>query len=199
LELHTSPWKRPEVTPLDLTPQANSLAADATGSHFAAALGNRVIACEPRDWHIRREVQESDWAIEVAISDDGALVAHASRKELVLTEVSSGARAWSLPREGTRALTFHPSGQHLVAVFQNSRIGIADVSPRADRRWRELWVEARRTVSPDPFWQKLQSVDIEELTRRQRARLELQLQRQIESWTKEYESAVSEKVILRMR
>jgi hypothetical protein len=136
LQFYSSPWKTPRSVPLDMTPQGNRMASDSGGHRVAAALGRRWVVWDAQDWRVLREVSESDWAIYVALSADGRLVAHSSRQEIVLTDVDTGARVRTLPIDSERDLTFHPSGRYLL-VATHDGFGMIGIDLQAERHWKE--------------------------------------------------------------
>jgi hypothetical protein len=181
-----------------MTSQVNDMAADGRGLSFAAAVGVGVVVCRPPEWRVEQEWKESDWAIAVAMSHDGRFVAHASRGEVVVTEADTGTRRRVLSEQASRAMALHPSGQYLVVVRQDGSLRMYDLDSRAEGHWRQVTIGATESVSLEHVIAQLPPLDPAELEQ-QRAELESALQKQIDSWAKEYESAVSEKVIERMR
>jgi hypothetical protein len=123
------------------------MASDSTGRRIAVALGRRCVVWEAQNGRVLREVPESDWAINVALSADGRLVAHSSRQEIVLTDVETGARVKKLPIDSEVALTFHPSGRYLLAATHDG-VGIVEIDQQAESQWRQHeQVPSERIVS----------------------------------------------------
>ena len=199
-DLFTRPWKEPRAVPLDLSPQVNQTANNRSGSCLAAALGRRVVVWSMPDGRVLRDVPESDWAICVALSDDGALLAHSSRKEVVVTEVRTGLRLTTFPQEGARKLAFHPSGRFLLGTFESFPLGMAVLDSQATGEWRHLDVGDQKMVNMSPIIKRFQTVDPAELEKKHRAMLESAIERVESQWLAEAPgSKMSETVRDRVR
>jgi hypothetical protein len=109
---------------VDTPAHITAVASDSTGHRIAMPAGQAVRVWDVRDdqWSLAANIPEGDLATGVAISADGSLVAHASRQELAISEVSTARRLHALPGHSDRFLAFHPSGNWLVAGASTLRL-----------------------------------------------------------------------------
>jgi hypothetical protein len=142
LEYYTSPWKQPTLVRINLTGQINGMAGDSAGHRLAVALGNRAAVWDARDWRLLRRVPEKNQAIAVALGDDGRLLAHASREEVVVTDVDTGTRVSMLPWKNARQVAFHPSGKVLIAVFEGGVMEMVDLDEQGAKQRRKLSIKS---------------------------------------------------------
>jgi hypothetical protein len=109
---------------------------------MAASLGQRCVVWDTQDWRVLCDVAERDWASSVALSADGGLMAHFSRQEIAITDVSTGARVRTLPidcellKNSETGLSFHPSGQFQLAAAHDG-LGIIQIGKQAKPQWKQ--------------------------------------------------------------
>ncbi len=198
LEFYSSPWKEAAIVPLDTATRVHSLARDSAGQRLAAALDDRVVVWATEDWGVIREIRAPKGAAAVALSAQGRRLAYASREDIMVAEVDTGAQVSFPPlRNSAREMFFHPSGQYLTATqFHTSVTSLLDT--QAESPWRELKVGDRQTVSLQSVVQHLKAIEPEEVERKLRSKMETDLQQHADSLIKGYGRDEAEKVVQRM-
>lgn len=114
MECYKEPWTEPEIVALDASVPINGITADAAGQRAAMSLGRSVAVWEVGTWKQLLIVPQDDWAIDVALSHDGRLLAYTTRQEVVAIEVDSGNQILSRSISSDRHLAFSPSATWLV-------------------------------------------------------------------------------------
>jgi hypothetical protein len=144
---YRAPWNEPAPLGLDTPGHITGVASDASRQRVAMAAGScvRVWDVAGGAWNLVADIPEQDLAICVAISADGKLVAHSSRKEneVVVLEVASGKALVSCPGVQCKAMAFHPSGEWL-AVAGNP-FGLIAIKEKP--HWRDLYVAGKQPAA----------------------------------------------------
>ncbi len=117
LYCYCEPWDKPLPIPCDLASHMGGLASDASHTRVAMAASDsamlegtvRVCDVSSSQWKVVREISDPGFPTAVAISADGTRVAHASLREVVVTNVADGKRLFACS-ERARSLAIHPSG-----------------------------------------------------------------------------------------
>jgi hypothetical protein len=130
------PYDKPQPLALDTPAHITGVEGAASGKRVAMAAGSRVRVWDLASgtWNLLADIPETDLAIAVAISADGKLVAHSSRREIVVTEVATGRRVASCPNVSCRRMKFHPSGDWIACA--GGSCGLVGVGE--DPHWRAL-------------------------------------------------------------
>jgi hypothetical protein len=170
---YLQPWLSGQAVLLETPAHVTALASDSAGQRTAIAAGDRVqiwdsLASEPK--HIV-DIPERDLAIGVSISADGKRVAHASRQEIVISDVTAGKPLIAVLATSHRQLAFHPSGEWL-AVAGNT-LGLISVND--DPHWRNLFIGGKSALAAGAqllFREKLKGIDLNAMERQQRAAME---------------------------
>lgn len=138
IDVYQAPWRAGVSSGIDTQPHIGAVSSDAAGRRVAMAAGNliRVWDLNGETWTSVANIPEPDLAIGLAITADGATVAHSSRKEIVVTRIADGEALARLPGRSSKNLAFHPSGHWLVATGRT--LGLIDV--RGDVAWRQLTI-----------------------------------------------------------
>jgi hypothetical protein len=97
----------------------------------------RVWAVDTDPWLLLGDVPERDLPISAALSPDGALVAHASRQEAVVTSLADHRKLCSFPPGGQRQVAFHPDGKFVVFAAMTD-LGVVQLEPQPT--WHKLVV-----------------------------------------------------------
>lgn len=170
---YQEPWRSGQPTLIETPAHVTALASDAKAQRTAIAAGDRVqiwdsLSSQPK--HIV-DILESDLAISVSISADGKLTAHASRREIVVSDAIEGRRLLALPTTSHCNATFHPSGEWI--ALAGNTLGLISVD--SDPHWRDLLIGGQSVLAAKfqrRFESTLKSIDLAELEKRQRAEME---------------------------
>lgn len=169
---YREPWDKPNTLALDVPAHITGVASDGTGRRVAMAAGDRVRVWDVADgqWKQVVDIPEKDLAIGVAISPDGKRVAHASRKELAISDLPAGKRLLAVDQPQHAQPAFHPSGEWLAMAGRLLGLVLLDHQPH----WRELRVGGIAKLSGvlaaiDP---KIESIDIPAMEKMQRETME---------------------------
>jgi hypothetical protein len=139
---------------------------------IAISAGSRVQVWDAASagWELMTDLPEQDLAIAVAISPGGTLVAHASREEIVVSEVPTGKRRLSVPFKGCARMAFHPSEKWIAVCGKAFGLVALDEEPH----FRDLYLGGKSIANPlsEIFRAKLGAVDLEEMTRLTHANVE---------------------------
>lgn len=177
---YLEPWSGPAPVVLQTPSHVTELASDSKGERIAMSAGERVCVVDApgpgRDgWKQVRDIPERDLAIGVAISADGKMIAHASRQEIVVTEIASGGQLASVPAQHMRRLAFHPSGEWVAAGGNTLTL----ISLRQEPRSLELFVGGK---NPGPalgallLSSKMWEIDLDALEKQRRASMDKTMQ-----------------------
>ena len=177
---YEEPWTAPSPIPLQTPAHITELASDAKGKRVVMSAGDRVSIWDApesgRDgWRHVADVPEGDVAIGVAISADAETVAHASRQEIVVTEIHSGRKLLAIPAQGRQHLAFDPSGEWLAATGNT----LALISLRQGPHLRELYVGGKSNLGPafgELLRSKMREVDLDALDQQRRAMMDKTVQ-----------------------
>jgi hypothetical protein len=170
---YKQPWQGPEPITISTPTHITELASDASGQRVAIAAGScaQVWDVEAAQWNKRIEVPEKDLAIGASISPDGRLFAHASRQEIVVTDIAANQRLVALPTKGNRQMAFHPSGQWI--AVNGPQLGL--ISLDEEPRWRLVFVAGKSKfagMSRDEFQKNVGKMDIDLRAKGMRASIE---------------------------
>ncbi|MGD9633841.1 MAG: hypothetical protein AB7G28_12370 [Pirellulales bacterium] len=170
--VYKPPWEGARSLELDTSKHVTAVASDASKKRLAMSAGDRVHVWDVADgnWSHVGDIPESDLAISVAISADGKTVAHASRKQVVVTDIERNVRICAVERPAARQLAFHPDGEWLAVAGQ----GFGLIPLHSEANWRDIYVGGKKgSISPAALISKeLQGIDIEEIKRMQRVEME---------------------------
>jgi WD40 repeat protein len=108
---YRDPWETAQPLVLDVPDRVAHVASDALGKRIAAAAGNRVRVWDAASagWQLAADIP-GDYGEPIAVSADGKLLAHGSRKnkKIFVTNVSDGQSLLSISAESCRTIAFHP-------------------------------------------------------------------------------------------
>jgi hypothetical protein len=118
---YAKPWDRSQPVDFDVASRVTDLATDASRTRVALAESRaatregRVRVCEVSagKWKVLREIRDQTSPFAVALSTDGTRIAHASRREVVVTSMANGKRLFACSVEHAKSLAMHPSGAWL--------------------------------------------------------------------------------------
>lgn len=193
IELYRAPWGEAEPGEIETGGQVNAVASDAAGRHVAMALGNRAVVWATRGWKPMLELVESDWAVRVALSADGKLLAYASREAVYVSEIGSGRPVTALGGREGGELALHPSNEWIVAA--GSALWIARVD--SAHPWRELYVGGRAQAPGDlaaAVQRQMSQVDLDAIEKKWRDSMDAAFNRMVKSG-----SAATPEMLVKMR
>ena len=153
-EHYRPPWRAPDPIEVPGRGQLNVLVSDIAGRRVAAGYGQQVVVYDAATWRTLAELPERDWTIGLEISPDGALLARASRREVVITRLDDSPneggrgnafRVAAVTGSDRRSLALHPSGRWLVGASQLA-VGLLDLAP-PEPRWRDLFVGGKSRLA----------------------------------------------------
>ena len=163
--LYNEPWDGPGSLTLGNTDHVAGIASDASARRIAFSAGKRVSVWDlgPDGWIRVCDVPEKDSAVGIAISPDGKLLAHSSRKEIVITRIHDSERVLRWATDAApQGLAFHPSGQWL--AVSGKTLGL--LAPGEAKPWRDLYVGGKcnpGAASTAMFRAKLKEMDLDAL------------------------------------
>lgn len=168
---YSDPQNPPMPLSLGTLDHLAGIASDSSAHRVAFTAGHRVSAWEisAGNWLHTCDVPEEDHSVAIAVSPDGNLLAHASRREIVINQIDPRQTVLRSPTQRTpRALAFHPSKQWL-AVSGNS-LGL--IALDNSEPWREIYVGGK--ADPPPFQEatltQLRNLDIDEIAKKEAAK-----------------------------
>lgn len=153
LYYYCEPWDKPQTMAGDSTSPIASLASDASHTRIATAASDtallqgtvRVCDVSSGKSKVIREISDLGFPTTVAISADGTRVAHASHREVVVTNVADGKRLFACSSEARRTLAMDASGSW-VAVCGNPFMLIG---MKGTPQVRKLVVGGKFVLSPE--------------------------------------------------
>ena len=167
---YSDPQDGPAAIELGTPKHLAGVESDSSGHRIAFTAGHHVSVWDFRggEWVHVCDVPEEEHSVAVAVSADGNLLAHASRREIVVTRIDSRRTALRFAREATsRQIAFHPSKQWL-AVTGNTLGMMALNEPDV---WRNLYVGGKSDPSPYAEMMNGQAlfIDLDELQKKHQA------------------------------
>ena len=197
--IYEPPWTEARSLELDSSKHVTAVASDASKKRLAMSAGDRVHVWDVADgyWSHVGDIPESDLAISVAISADGKLVAHASRKQVVVTDLERSVPISNVLLPAARQLAFHPDGEWLAVARQS--FGLIPLHSEAN--WRDIYLGGKKkSISPAALISKeLQGFDIEEMERMQRVEMEKAIKKLQKSSGRDQQGAMSDVEIQKFR
>jgi hypothetical protein len=182
--IYRAPWQEPIPITLGAPAHLASIASDGQGRRVAFTAGKFVGVWDlspDHKWTHVCDVPEGDHAIAVALSPDGKLLAHASRKEIVVTQIDGRERLAAWATEATpQDLSFHPSGDWLVA--SGNTFGLLAI--REPEPWRELYVGGKSNlhlINSAIFQERMREIDLDEVEKKQKASLDATIARMLKA------------------
>jgi WD40 repeat protein len=157
-----SPWKSLEPAAIESPSHVTAAVCDTAANRIAFAAGDRVRIWDITNgaWQQLLDIPETDLAIGAAISPDGKLLAHASRNEIVFTEIPTSRRLFTIGPRGQRQMAFHPSNEWLAAA--GNTLGVVSIND--ENHLREIYVGGKSKTAEfarAAMRKQLQKIDLD--------------------------------------
>ncbi len=201
--IYASPWDTPRPLTLDAPSDVRAVVSDASRTRFAVAGASRVRAwdVDAGQWKLVADIPETDLTLSAALSADGKRIAHSSRRETLVREVSGLRVIASCDGGYCQPLAFHPDGDWLVGG--GNRFGL--IAIRENPHWRPLYVGGMSQPLPQvaAVFQEVQEqfrkIDVDEFMKQARAQLEAMTKQLREAAGRSNQGVDAEEMIEKMR
>jgi hypothetical protein len=195
---YAKPWDAPQPLVLDTPGHIMAVVSDASRKRFAVAGGSRVRVwdVEAGRWKLVADIPESDLTISAALSADGRRIAHTSRREMIVRDVSTCGVLASIDRDGG-PLAFHPDGDWLVGGGNHAGLFAVREKPH----WRPLYFGgmAKPPAMVDEVQAQYQKIHIDEFLKQSRAQMQAMIKQLEQAASRSKQADGSDEMIERMR
>jgi len=198
--IYASPWDTPRPLTLETPADVMAVVSDASRTRFAVPGGSRVRAwdVDAGQWNLVADIPETDLTLSVALSADGTRIAHSSRRETLVREVSGLRVIASCDGGYCEPLAFHPDGDWLVGG--GNRFGL--IAIRENPHWRPLYVGG---ISQPPaqftaaFQKHFRKIDVDEVMKQARAQMEAMIKQLQQTSGRSQQEVDADETIVEMR